>query len=68
MDYRFGGETMAELSEAKAKSNKRWDDKNKDKKRIYRYRSYSRKYVRDIASKDDLLELQQMIDKRLKEL
>lgn len=58
---------MAELSEAKAKANKRWDDKNKDKKRIYRYRSYARKYVRDIASKDDLLELQQMIEERLKD-
>lgn len=59
---------MAELSKAKAESNKRWDDKNKDKKRIYRYRSYARKYVRDIASKDDLLELQQMIVDKLKQM
>lgn len=56
---------MAKLSESKRASNKRWDDKNKDKKRIYRYRSYARKYVRDIASEDDLKELRQMIDERL---
>lgn len=54
------------VSEAQLKANKKWDDKNPDKKRIYRYRSYARKYVRDIASEDDLEELRQMIDERLK--
>lgn len=46
-------------------AKKKRDDKNKDKNRIYRYRSYARKYVRDIASQDDLLELRKMIDERL---
>lgn len=59
---------MSGLSKAKAESNKRWDDKNKDKKRIYRYRSYARKYVRDIANKDDLEELQSLLADRLKEV
>ena len=54
------------VSEAQLKANKKWDDKHPDKKRIYRYRSYARKYVRDIASEDDLKELRQMIDERLK--
>lgn len=54
------------VSEAQLKANKKWDDKNPDKKRIYRYRSYARKYVGDIASEDDLKELRQMIDERLK--
>lgn len=54
------------VSEVQLKANKKWDDKNPDKKRIYRYRSYARKYVRDIASEDDLKELRQMIDERLK--
>ena len=52
-------------SEAQLKAAKKWNDKNKDKQRVYRYRSYARKYVRDIASQDDLLELRKMIDERL---
>lgn len=53
------------LSDAKKKANKKWNDKNKDKTKIYRYRSSAKKYVRDLASKDDLLELKAMIDERL---
>ena len=53
------------VSEAQQRAKKKWDDKNKDKNRIYRYRSYARKYVRDIASQDDLLELRKMIDEKL---
>lgn len=53
------------VSEAQLRANKKWSDKNKDKQRIYRYRSYARKYVRDIASQDDLLELRKMIDEKL---
>lgn len=53
------------VSEAQLRANKKWNDKNKDKQRVYRYRSYARKYVRDIASQDDLLELRKMIDEKL---
>ena len=53
------------VSEAQQRAKKKWDDKNKEKNRIYRYRSYARKYVRDIASQDDLLELRKMIDEKL---
>lgn len=56
---------MAKISEAQLRANKKWNDKNKDKQRIYRYRSYVRKYVRDIANEDDLKELRKMIDERL---
>ena len=58
---------MAEnkTSESQLKAAKKLNDKNKDKQRVYRYRSYARKYVRDIASQDDLLELRKMIDERL---
>lgn len=55
------------LSDAKKKANKKWDDKNKEKKRLYQYRSYAKKYVRELASKDDLLELKAMIDERLRD-
>lgn len=53
------------VSDAQKRAKKKWDDKNKEKNRIYRYRSYARKYVRDIASQDDLLELRKMIDEKL---
>ena len=56
---------MAKISEAQLRANKKWNDKNKDKQRIYRYRSYARKDVRDIANEDDLKELRKMIDERL---
>ncbi|MCI6852578.1 MULTISPECIES: hypothetical protein [Limosilactobacillus] len=53
------------VSEAQLKANKKWNDKNKDKQRIYRYRSYARKFIRDLADDDDLKELQEMIQERL---
>ena len=53
------------VSEAQLKANKKWNDKNKDKQRIYRYRSYARKFIRDLADDDDLKELCKMIDEKL---
>lgn len=59
--------TEKKTTEAQNRATKKWGDKNKDKQRIYRYRSYARKYVRDIATLDDLKVLSQMIDERMKE-
>lgn len=59
--------TEKKTTEAQNRATKKWGDKNKDKQRIYRYRSYARKYVSDIATLDDLKELSQMIDERMKE-
>lgn len=56
---------MAKLTEARAKANKKWDDKNKAKRRLYLYRSHAKTFVRDIASREDLEELRKMIDGRL---
>ncbi|MBM6753869.1 MULTISPECIES: hypothetical protein [Lactobacillaceae] len=53
------------VSNAQKRAKKKWDDKNKDKNRIYRYRSYARKFIRDLATDDDLKELRKMIDERL---
>ena len=53
------------VSEAQQRAKKKWDDKNKDKNRIYRYRSYARKFIRDLATNDDLKELEELIHKRL---
>ena len=56
---------MNKTIEAQLKANKKWNDKNKDKRRVYRYRSYARKFIRDLANEDDLKELQAMIQERL---
>lgn len=57
--------TENKTSEAQLKAAKKWNDKNKDKQRIYRYRSYARKFIRDLATDDDLKELRKMIDEKL---
>ncbi|WP_304974523.1 hypothetical protein [uncultured Limosilactobacillus sp.] len=51
----------------KKRAKKKWDDKNKDKNRVYRYRSYARKFIRDLADEDDLKELEELIHKRVNE-
>lgn len=56
---------MAKLSEARIKANKKWDEKNKAKRKLYLYRSHAKTFVREIASEDDLKELRKMIDERL---
>ena len=58
---------MAEnkTSESQLKAAKKWNDKNKDKQRVYRYRSYARKFIRDLATDGDLKELDKLIHKRL---
>lgn len=53
------------VSEAQQRAKKKWDSKNKDRNRIYRYRSYARKFVKDLANDDDLKELQSLIHNRL---
>lgn len=56
---------MPKTSEAKLKANKKWAEKNKSKQRVYLYRSHAKKFIREIASDDDLKELRKMIDERL---
>jgi len=58
---------MAETSEAQKRANAKWKEKNKDKQKVYRYRSYARKFVKDIADEKDLVELQEHIKRRLEE-
>lgn len=56
---------MAKLSEARIKANKKWDEKNKAKRRLYLYRSHAKTFIREIASEEDLRELRKMIDEKL---
>lgn len=47
--------------------NKKWYSENKEKKRYLSYRSTARTFIRKYAKKDDLEELQNLIEKKSKE-
>lgn len=55
-------------SEAHKRANKKWKDNNKDRQRVYQYRSYARSYITKMATTEDLDELVKLIDERRKEL
>ena len=54
-------------SEAQKRATEKWKAANKEKQKIYRYRSQAKKFINEFASQDDLLELCKMIDEKLKE-
>lgn len=56
---------MAKTSEAQREANRKWTAKNKDKQRIYQYRANAKKFIREMASHDDLVKVQEMIQERL---
>ncbi|MDF7637129.1 hypothetical protein PT274_02455 [Leuconostocaceae bacterium ESL0958] len=49
---------------AQNEANKRWAAKNKEHKKYLNYRSTSRSFIRKLATKDDLNELEQLIKER----
>ena len=54
-------------SEAQKRANEKWKAANKEKQKIYRYRSQAKKFINEFASQGDLFELRKMIDEKLKE-
>ena len=55
-------------SEAQKRANEKWKAANKEKQKIYRYRSQAKKFLNEFASQDDLLELRKMIDDKLNKM
>ncbi|CAK1229857.1 hypothetical protein R82291_FJPPFKPJ_00668 [Fructobacillus cardui] len=49
---------------AQNEANKRWAEKNKEHKKYLSYRTYSRSFIRKLATEDDLNELEQLIQER----
>lgn len=66
----LGADTMAgnKTSETQARARDKWDAKNKDKKRVYSYRSYSRRFIREMATLDDVAELKRLLADREEQL
>lgn len=56
------------LSEARIKANKKWDEKNKERKKYIVKRSTAKSFIKNLATKDDLDELKDLIRIKEKEL
>lgn len=59
---------MSKLSEARIKANKKWDEKNKDRKRYITYRSQAKSFIIKYATKEDLDNLEKIITERREKL
>lgn len=59
---------MAKVSKAQRRANKKWADKNKDKQRLYQYRSIAKHFILEMASNKDLDNFSEYIKQRREEL
>ena len=57
---------MTKQLTAQQRANKKWNEKNREYRNYLTKRSTSRGFIRNNATKDDLLELQELIRKNLK--
>ncbi|GAF41628.1 hypothetical protein FC83_GL000967 [Agrilactobacillus composti DSM 18527 = JCM 14202] len=54
------------LSEARKRANKRWDEKNRERKRYLNKRSTARCFIANHATDEDIETLQALINERKK--
>jgi len=54
---------MNKLSEAKRKANKKWDDKNKERKAYIVKRSTARNFIKNM-DREDIEEFEELIQER----
>ena len=55
---------MAELSEARKRANKKWDDKNKARKLYINKRSTTKSFILNLATEEDLEQIEKYIEER----
>lgn len=55
-------------TEAERRAKQKWQEENREKTRIYNYRSQAKKFIKDFAEEDDLKELEKLIKERRKNL
>ncbi|WAO22021.1 hypothetical protein [Paenilisteria newyorkensis] len=53
---------------AQIAAKKKWNEKNREKNRLYRDKSAAKNFILKMADKDNLEELRALIDERLAEL
>ena len=59
---------MAKITEARAKANKKWDEKNKARKLYINKRSTTKSFILNLATEEDLKNIKQYIADREKQL
>ena len=57
---------MTEQLTAQQRATKKWNEKNKERRNYLSKRSAARSFIRNNATKDDLLELKELIEENLK--
>lgn len=62
------GVVIMNVSEAQKKAQKRYDEKNRERRSYLKSRSSARSFIRNKATLDDLIELEQMIKEKREEL
>ncbi|WEV44563.1 hypothetical protein OZX60_03755 [Streptococcaceae bacterium ESL0687] len=55
------------MATSQTEANKRWQEKNKERTRYLNERSRARGFIRNKATKEDLLELKNIIEEKLAE-
>lgn len=60
--------TTEKKPNAQTEANKRWQEKNKEKKKYLSNRSISRNFIKKAATIEDLEELKELMEIRYKEL
>ena len=55
-------------TEAQKRASRKWETKNKEKRYIERKKCYAKSYINNNATKEDLEELEELIEKRKQKL
>lgn len=55
---------MAKETNPQTEANKRWQERNREKTRYLNSRSSARGFIRNRATEEDLLELEELIEER----
>ncbi len=59
---------MVKLSEARKRANAKWDAKNKDRKQYINRRSVAKNFILNMATEEDLRQMEKYIAQRREEL
>ena len=59
---------MAKITEARAKGNKKWDEKNKARKLYINKRSTAKSFILNLATEEDLANIEEYVAERRKQL
>ena len=59
---------MTEQLTPQQRANKKWNERNREHRNYLTKRSTTRGFIRNHATKDDLLELQELIQKRFERI